>query len=134
MVGSETKKMQRLLIISNRLPINVSQGDSNEKWKFQISSGGLVSALAGVQKSMKFVWIGWPGKQRLMIYLSNIHTYVGIDVADDERSSFCETLFKEHSSIPVFIDKQTSDLHYNGFSNRYHYHSMCMYVKPNLKL
>ena len=54
--------MQRLLIVSNRLPINVSPGDSNAKWKFQLSSGGLVSALASVQKSAKFVWIGWPGK------------------------------------------------------------------------
>lgn len=62
MVGQEQNNMQRLLIVSNRLPINVSQGDSNEKWKFQLSSGGLVSALAGVQKSTKFIWIGWPGK------------------------------------------------------------------------
>ena len=54
--------MQRLLIVSNRLPINVSKGDTSEKWKFQLSSGGLVSALSGVQKSAKFVWIGWPGE------------------------------------------------------------------------
>lgn len=53
--------MQRLLIVSNRLPINVSQADEGG-WSFQLSSGGLVSALSGVQKSTKFVWIGWPGK------------------------------------------------------------------------
>lgn len=54
--------MQRLLIVSNRLPINVTKGNDGEKWEFQLSSGGLVSALAGVQKTSNFVWIGWPGK------------------------------------------------------------------------
>lgn len=54
--------MQRLLIVSNRLPINVSKGDDKVTWKFQLSSGGLVSALAGVQKTMEFIWIGWPGR------------------------------------------------------------------------
>lgn len=57
--------MQRLLIVSNRLPINVSKGDNNNKWKFQLSSGGLVSALSGVQKSANFIWIGWPGEEHI---------------------------------------------------------------------
>ena len=104
--------------MSNRLPINVSAGDANEKWKFQLSSGGLVSALAGVQKSTKFVWIGWPGRINMINTTIRLIT-VGLDIPEEERSSFSETLLKKYSSIPVFIDKQTSDLHYNGFSNRY---------------
>ena len=66
--------MQRLLIVSNRLPINVSRGDdATEKWRFQMSSGGLVSALAGVQKTTKFIWIGWPGKKFSLYRLKKVN-------------------------------------------------------------
>lgn len=59
--------MQRLLIVSNRLPISVQNGSEGEKWTFKLSSGGLVSALTGVKKTTKFLWIGWPGKQNLKV-------------------------------------------------------------------
>ncbi len=55
--------MNRLVIVSNRLPISVKKAEDNGSWSFQLSSGGLVSALQGLQKTTKFLWIGWPGKQ-----------------------------------------------------------------------
>jgi trehalose 6-phosphate synthase len=54
--------MERLLVISNRLPISMSR-DENGAWKYQMSSGGLVSALSGLKKMMTFTWIGWPGNE-----------------------------------------------------------------------
>jgi trehalose 6-phosphate synthase len=53
--------MERLIVISNRLPISMSRGDDGQ-WKFRMSSGGLVSALSGLKKMMSFTWIGWPGR------------------------------------------------------------------------
>lgn len=62
--GTETpapKKEQRLIVVSNRLPVTISK-DANGEYQFAMSSGGLVSALSGCKKSMSFTWIGWPGK------------------------------------------------------------------------
>ena len=53
--------MPKLIIVSNRLPINVS-GKIDDKWMVNKSSGGLVSALTGLQKTTDFIWLGWPGK------------------------------------------------------------------------
>lgn len=39
---------QHLVIVSNRLPVNLTFDASTRKWSLPISSGGLVSALMGV--------------------------------------------------------------------------------------
>lgn len=57
----EPKKEQRLIVVSNRLPVTIMK-DANGEYQFAMSSGGLVSALSGCKKSMSFTWIGWPGK------------------------------------------------------------------------
>lgn len=41
----------RLLIVANRLPVDIIQTDDGE-FNYTISSGGLVSALQGLSKSM----------------------------------------------------------------------------------
>ena len=53
---------ERLLVVSNRLPVTITQNEMDGSWKFAMSSGGLVSALSGLKKEMSFNWIGWPGK------------------------------------------------------------------------
>lgn len=57
----ETKT--RLLVVSNRLPVTIKRNskENEEGWTFELSSGGLVSALSGLKKLMSFLWIGWPG-------------------------------------------------------------------------
>lgn len=52
--------MDRLLVVSNRLPITLKK--QNDEWISSMSSGGLVSALSGLKKMTSFIWIGWPGK------------------------------------------------------------------------
>jgi trehalose-6-phosphate synthase len=59
----EEADMHRLVIVSNRLPISVKKTNNGSDWTFQLSSGGLVSALQGLQKTTKFLWIGWPGME-----------------------------------------------------------------------
>lgn len=55
MMGSR----QRLLVVSNRLPIVLSRDE--DRWQVSAGSGGLVTALAPVIKANKGLWIGWPG-------------------------------------------------------------------------
>ena len=49
--------MTRLLVVSNRLPVTVKKEDG--KWTYQMSSGGLVTALNGLKQEMTFTWIGF---------------------------------------------------------------------------
>ncbi|KZV68196.1 glycosyltransferase family 20 protein [Peniophora sp. CONT] len=76
-----------------------------------MSSGGLVSALAGAKKSMKFTWIGWPG----------------FYVPPKDRAVLDKRLQEEYSCSAVYLDDDVADKHYNGFSNSilwplFHYH------------
>lgn len=49
-------------MVANRLPVTCSK-DAAGRWKLQISAGGLVSALMGVN-NYSTLWIGWPGAQQ----------------------------------------------------------------------
>nr|POE93561.1 alpha,alpha-trehalose-phosphate synthase [udp-forming] 1 [Quercus suber] len=76
-----------------------------------MSSGGLVSGLSGLSKTTKFQWYGWPGVQ----------------VPDNEIVHVKKRLLDEYSAVPIFMDDELSDRHYNGFSNSilwplFHYH------------
>lgn len=53
---------QRLIVVSNRLPVTIAK-DAKGEYTYKMSSGGLVSALSGCKKTMNFTWIGWPGKE-----------------------------------------------------------------------
>ncbi|KAA1467596.1 alpha-trehalose-phosphate synthase TPS1 subunit [Dentipellis sp. KUC8613] len=76
-----------------------------------MSSGGLVSALSGTKKSMKFTWIGWPG----------------FYIPPKDRPIVDKRLMEEYSCQAVYLDDDVADRHYNGFSNSilwplFHYH------------
>ncbi|KNC98814.1 alpha,alpha-trehalose-phosphate synthase [UDP-forming] 1 [Spizellomyces punctatus DAOM BR117] len=106
---SASGEMSRLIVVSNRLPVTITKKD--EGWNFAMSSGGLVSALSGLKKEMKFTWIGWPG----------------LDVIRDQQDSMKKQLIEQHSCVPVFVSDELADMHYNGFSNSilwplFHYH------------
>lgn len=96
-LGSEGKE-QRLIVISNRLPITCKK--ENGKWTFTRSSGGLVAALSGLNYS-SFIWIGWPG-----IY---------IDQAEERAE--VEKLLLEQNCMPVWMSADVVDGYYNGFAN-----------------
>ena len=42
----------------------------------------------------------------------------GLDVPADEQDAVSAQLLETHSCLPVFIDDDVADRHYNGFSNR----------------
>ena len=47
----------KLIVVSNRLPITLSNSE-DAGWSFSMSSGGLVSALSGLKKDTVFTWLG----------------------------------------------------------------------------
>ena len=53
-------KIERIVIVSNRLPIVLTKGESGE-WQVEPSSGGLVTAIAPILRDRGGLWIGWPG-------------------------------------------------------------------------
>ncbi|KAJ5138353.1 uncharacterized protein N7515_003201 [Penicillium bovifimosum] len=100
----------RLLLVSNRLPITIKRSEDG-KYDFSMSSGGLVSGLSGLSKSTTFQWYGWPG----------------LEVPEPEIPVVKQRLKDEYGAVPVFIDDELADRHYNGFSNSilwplFHYH------------
>lgn len=76
-----------------------------------MSSGGLVSALSGVKRSISFTWIGWPG----------------FYIPPEDREKVDQELMERFSCQAVHLEDEVADRHYNGFSNSilwplFHYH------------
>lgn len=92
----------RLLIISNRLPLTIKRTDDGQ-YNFSMSSGGLVTGLSGLSKTMTYEWYGWPGLQ----------------VPEAELDLVRDRLKKECDAHPVFVDDDLADKHYNGFSSMF---------------
>lgn len=90
----------RLLLVSNRLPITIKRSDEG-KYDMSMSSGGLVSGLSGLSKTTTFQWYGWPG----------------LEVPEDEAQSLNDQLKEKYNAVPVMLDDELADRHYNGFSS-----------------
>ncbi|RQM07602.1 hypothetical protein DH86_00002067 [Scytalidium sp. 3C] len=89
----------RLLLASNRLPITIKRSEEGN-YAFSMSSGGLVTGLSGLAKTTTFQWYGWPG----------------LEVPENEIGKMSKKLKDEYDAIPVFVDDELADRHYNGFS------------------
>jgi trehalose 6-phosphate synthase len=68
-----------------------------------MSSGGLVTGLSGLAKTTKFQWYGWPG----------------LEVPEEEAGPMRQQLKDDYGAVPVFIDDELADRHYNGFSSTF---------------
>ncbi|KAH6677198.1 glycosyl transferase [Halenospora varia] len=106
----DAKPHGRLLLVSNRLPITIKRSDDGT-YAFSMSSGGLVTGLSGLSKTTTFQWYGWPG----------------LEVPEAEAKPLVKRLKDEYGAVPVFIEDELADRHYNGFSNSilwplFHYH------------
>ena len=42
----------------------------------------------------------------------------GLDVPQEDRKDLEDRLLNETSTMPVFVDNELAESHYNGFSNR----------------
>jgi len=95
--------MERLLIVSNRLPMSaVKKGGS---LGFKSSAGGLATGLGSLFNGMfEGKWIGWPGIARGKLSVG-------------EKNEMIRE-FKRNSFLPVFLSQSDIDNYYLGFSNR----------------
>jgi trehalose 6-phosphate synthase len=92
----------RLIVVSNRLPIVVTQEEGGE-WMFSPGSGGLVTALVPVLRDRGGVWIGWPGTTADVPNLDQL--------LHDGTGEFGYEL------RPVLLSEEEHELFYHGYSN-----------------
>lgn len=100
----------RLVIISNRLPVTVSE--KNGRLIIKESVGGLATGLKSyidfiknsTQENIEYIWIGWPGT---------------FDFKNEKKAEeLTEKLMGELHCYPVYIDKDIIDKFYFGFCNK----------------
>ena len=110
--------MQRLVIVSNRLPVSVEK--RKRGLRFEPSIGGLATGLKSFYKSYNSTWIGWPG--------------INLEKILDEKQEIAATLLSE-SCYPVFLSQHDIEDYYHGFCNKtlwplFHYYpSYTVYSK-----
>ncbi|MGB3413146.1 MAG: trehalose-6-phosphate synthase, partial [Microbacteriaceae bacterium] len=85
----------KILVLSNRLPVDYVAGE-NDDIEWEISPGGLVSALSPVMAENHGTWIGWPGQPDLTL---------------EPFSS------RGISLVPVPLSQAEYEDYYEGFSN-----------------
>lgn len=100
----------KVLVVSNRIPVTLNRSSDGE-YEYNMSSGGLVTALQGLKKTSTFQWFGWPGWE----------------VPEADQAKVTRELDDRFKATPIFLSDEVAELHYNGFSNSilwplFHYH------------
>ncbi|MBT8078598.1 MAG: trehalose-6-phosphate synthase [Gammaproteobacteria bacterium] len=107
-----TTSPNRLLVVSNRLPVVLLKNKNNDGWSSKTGSGGLVSALMPVLRDRGGVWIGWPGvvdeAASIDEYLDALSDEAGyglkaVDLSEEEVEGFYEG-FSNDVIWPLFHD------------------------------
>lgn len=94
--------MNRLLIVSNRLPVTIQKRGGD----LQVSQsvGGLATGLGSIYSRYDAVWTGWPGISARSITAS-------------DRDKITRTL-RGINCRPVFLSDAEFEKYYNGFCNK----------------
>jgi len=103
MVNSKKETGNRLIIVSNRLPIAISR-DKSGKLQVSEGAGGLVTAIAPVLRDRGGLWVGWTG----MAYGDREALKNLLDATTDDAGYRFE---------PVILTEEEVDRFYYGFSN-----------------
>lgn len=94
--------MPRLIVVSNRLPVNISKTKGG--LKVRPSAGGLATGLSSLPDEYEHSWIGWPGG-------------TGDNYSASEKKEVEEKL-SEINCRPVFLSSAQVENYYEGFSNK----------------
>ncbi len=89
---------KRVLIVSNRLPVKIS--NKNGELNYQTSEGGLATGLGSIYKEGNNLWIGWPGAM----------------VSDKNKDRVRRDL-QQQNLYPIFLTQDEINDFYEGFSN-----------------
>lgn len=93
--------MHPFVIVSNRLPVNVSRSPDG-KLEFSVSSGGLATAMSSLDVENQ-IWIGWPG-------------IASDELTSSEKAQIAREL-KKHNCYPVHLSEQEVRDFYEGYAN-----------------
>ncbi len=93
--------MSKIHIVSNRLPVSISQSDDD--FELVPSVGGLATGMRSIYKEYGGKWIGWPG-------------IAADEITESETKKIDEKLVEE-SCLAVHLTKEEINLYYEGFSN-----------------
>lgn len=112
--------MQRIVLVSNRLPINISY--KNRRIFVQPSVGGLATGMSSVHKFYETRWIGWPG--------------IDFDSTDVSSLKDINRELAEQNCVPVYLNHNEMENYYFGFSNKtiwplYHYFTQFVVYESN---
>jgi len=104
--------MNRLLIVSNRLPVTIQKRGSD--LHVTQSVGGLATGLGSIYAKLNAMWLGWPGIS-------------GRNLSQPDREKIIRIL-KDIQCEPVFLSDSEFEKYYNGFCNKaiwplFHYFS-----------
>jgi trehalose 6-phosphate synthase/phosphatase len=94
--------VQRLIIVSNRLPVSVEKRAGSVAVKSSV--GGVATGLGAFHKTRKSIWVGWAEVPEARL-------------SSAERERIRVELAEQHRCVPVFLT--AADVHgfYTGFSN-----------------
>jgi trehalose 6-phosphate synthase/phosphatase len=99
--GADSRpQQQRTIIVSNRLPVTLSEHDG--QLSIQPSAGGLATGLAQPHEQLDGLWIGWPGHIEAL--------------ARPERER-AERWLAEHRYIPISLTAEQVARYYESYSN-----------------
>jgi len=96
-------KIQRLLIVSNRLPVTIAKRD--HKISYKKSVGGLATGLGSFYESYDSVWIGWCGLDADRI-------------SGTDKEKIKRRLISDYKCYPVSLNRTDIDKYYRGFCNK----------------
>lgn len=91
--------MKRLIMVSNRLPISITEQD--DQITYSKSVGGLATGLDSLNIKSEMHWIGWPG-----IHPENEH----------KKQKITKELESLHIH-PVYLTEEQKHYYYEGYSN-----------------
>lgn len=105
--------MQRLFIVSNRLPVKIGK-DENHQYNVSPSSGGLATGMKSVYKNFESLWFGWSGMYH--------------DELSSKEEKTIDKLLQKERCVSVPLETEHINNYYYGFSNKalwplFHYFS-----------
>jgi trehalose 6-phosphate synthase/phosphatase len=96
------KSSQRVVVVSNRLPVSLKRGGAI--WHAKASAGGLATAMEPILRQSNGIWIGWSGE-------TSANT-------DEGRSAVLREWADKYRYFAVDLDQETAQGFYEGIANQ----------------
>ena len=107
----------RLILVSNRLPVVLEEGDAG--WQSRLAAGGLATGLSGPHRRSGGKWIGWPG----------------VATPGGELPAEVKEVLGQQAMVGVGLSEEEHERYYTRISNRclwplFHYFAERMVFDP----